>query len=114
MDLFSDDKFDWHLRSQIVLLLNHEQSNPQIEFSALHRFWSGRTNGDIANFKKGLPIAGFMTPGVDGDFAQIVIFDKQAGTRFCESFAEICDRYHIPFSEVDEAAFETTSWILHS
>ncbi|MEN8179382.1 MAG: hypothetical protein ABFS39_12320 [Pseudomonadota bacterium] len=107
--LFEITKFPWEQRSQIVIL-SAADSAPVFDYSSLFELWS-EPFPDLNMLAKGMQAYGFMFPGVDGDFAEIVMFDDSVWGRFRELLSDECRLANILIQEVSEDEFCNTEWI---
>jgi hypothetical protein len=109
--LFATEGWLWHLQSQVVLLTSRDELAPEISFGTLHRLMQSRRL-DIRPLRAELACIGVMTPGPDGDFAQLIFWQPASMSVFKEHLRAQAEQAQIGFVEVSKAEFQETKWLL--
>jgi hypothetical protein len=108
-ELFWVVGFDWNLRGQIVLLSDSGSAPPPLQYDHLERLF-GKEHLNRVSARLPEEITGIIVPGVDGDFAELVAFNKAAGQAVLEALALECANSKVAWRIVSEAEFLDTRW----
>ena len=109
--LFDTDESLWVEQLQVVFLSSKECQPPEMSFQALHNFLRWRTL-DCGRLQSEFGSIGLLTPGPDGDFAQVILCQPGAMNEFKRSLRIASDAAGLHFAEVSRLEFERTKWFL--
>lgn len=109
--LFASDDFDWSQRGQLALLSPRDAPPPRLSHALFDALWNDSAPPSGATLSEA-GLTGFVSPAVDGDFAQIVAFSDPLWEALLDALAGECAAAGIALSRVDEAAFRKTRWLL--
>jgi hypothetical protein len=107
--LFTTVQSLWHLQSQIVFLTRRCDLPPEISCGTLHRLARSR-HLDIRQLQAEFACSGIVTPGPDGDFAQLNFWCPGALSVFTEGLRTQAQQAQIGLVEVSELEFKRTRW----
>jgi len=110
MRLFETAESLWTLQSQLVLLTDKHAQAPAVSFRAIDVLMR-RRELDLAGLQA-FGCRGIMTPGPDGDFAQLTFWQGGAMDEFERSLRSECEIAGLTFVVVSETDFERTNWFL--
>jgi hypothetical protein len=108
--LFETKGWLWHLQSQLVLLTSRDELAPEISLGTLRQLMRSRRL-DIRPLQAEFACVGIMTPGPDGDFAQLIFWRPESMSTFVERLRAQAEQAQISFVEVSEAEFKQTKWL---
>lgn len=109
--LFETDESLWSLQSQVVLLSRRDAPPPAVDFNSFDNLVRSRRL-DCVQLRSGLGCAGTLTPGPDGDFAQLVLCDEGDMDRFVRTLRSQTENMGILFTEVSGPEFRQTKWFV--
>lgn len=109
--LFETNESLWTLQSQIVLLTDRELCAPNVSFGTIDALMRTRKL-DPTGLQAECGCLGVMTPGTDGDFAQLVFWRAGTLEGFQQAVRSVADSAGLSFAEVSESEFRQTRWFL--
>ena len=109
--LFDTDESLWVEQLQVAFLSPRECQPPDIDFQDLHNFLRSRTL-DCGYLQYTFGSSGLLTPGPDGDFAQVILCQPGAMNELTQSLHLESEAAGLHFAEVSGAEFERTKWFL--
>ncbi len=102
--LFDADGFSWCLRGQRCLLLPAGAPPPPLRYRPMMDLLS---QGFLAPAELArLRIAALLAPGIDGDFAELVVVDHAYGRALEDALAEACRERGVGWAVLPEAEFQ--------
>lgn len=107
--LFDVDAFPWDQGGQVALL-TAPGTAPALDYADLFELWS-EPSPALDRLARKMRAAGFLFPGPDGDFAEIVVFEEALWDRLKQALAEACDGAGCLWQEVSEEAFLSSGWV---
>ncbi len=110
--LFDIAAFPWEQQSQIVIL-HSADSTPAFDYTKLFELWS-EPSPDLKMLADALQATGYLFPGVDGDFAEVVMLETNLRDHFKTVLVEECRQADILFQEVSSEAFRNINWTENS
>lgn len=112
-NLFYNNQFSWELRAQRVFLSPIDVL-PVLDYRLVNTIFNWPSNLDITEHFVGTHVLGLMLPGVDGDFAELVVFDKDQWPSLQQALSQECAARKVEFQIVDEPTFKQTKWVADS
>jgi hypothetical protein len=109
--LFETDESLWTLQSQVVLLNDRQGPAPSVSFARMDALMRTRKL-EPACLQAECGCLGVMTPGPDGDFAQLISWQAGAMEGFTQALAAEAARAGLLFAEVSDLEFRQTRWFL--
>ncbi len=110
--LFYIDEFPWDQCSQVVIL-SKWKSEPIFNYANLFELWS-HPAPNLNSLANRMKVLGYLLPGPDGDFVEIVIFDNSLLNLLTQNLANECKQRGLGWQEVSENQFRETKWVVHS
>jgi hypothetical protein len=112
-NLFYNEKFSWEMRAQRVFLSPIDVL-PDLDYRHVSTVFNWPANLDVTAHFQGTNVLGFLLPGVDGDFAELVVFDEVQWPSLQQALSQQCVALEIDFQIVDESTFKQTKWVAES
>jgi hypothetical protein len=112
-NLFYNEKFSWELRAQRVFLSPIDVL-PDLDYRHVSTVFNWPANLDVRTHFQGTNVLGLLLPGVDGDFAELVVFDEVQWPSLQQALSQQCAALEINFQIVDESTFKQTKWVKES
>ena len=112
IQLFLTGGFDWSQRGQLVLLSDREAPPPRLSYQLFLDLWQGRAPPASETLVQQAGLSGFVSPAVDGNFAQIVAFAEPLWQSLLQAWVEECAAAGIDWRQAGEAEFKKTRWFL--
>jgi hypothetical protein len=112
-NLFYNEKFSWELRAQRVFLSPIE-ALPDLDYRHVSTVFNWPPKLDVMGHFQGTNVLGMLLPGVDGDFAELVVFDEGQRPALQQALSQECAARGVDFQLVDEATFKQTKWFTDS
>ncbi len=110
--LFTIDEFPWEQRSQVVIL-HAVDTIPAFDYPKLFTLWS-ESSPDLNILADAMQASGYLFPGIDGDFAEIVMFDDSLWNQFSGYLHDECRQANILIQEISSDSFHNTDWTENS
>jgi hypothetical protein len=107
--LFYTNDFSWELRTQRVFLSPIDVL-PDLDYRLVNAIFNWPSDLDVAAHLNRTNVLGLLLPGVDGDFAELVVFDDAQWPSLQQALAQECEARDFDFQVVDEATFKQTKW----
>ena len=111
--LFYNDDFSWELRAQRVFLAPIDML-PDLDYRLVSTIFNWPSNLDAAAHLRGTGVIGLLLPGVDGDFAELVVFDDAQWPSLQQALLQECAAREFEFQIVDEPTFKQIKWVADS
>ena len=108
-NLFYNDDFSWELRAQRVFLSPIDVL-PDLDYRLVSTIFNWTSKLDVKAHFRGTNVSGLLLPGVDGDFAELVVFEDAQWPSLQQALAQECEARDFDFQIVDEATFKQTKW----
>ena len=112
-NLFYNEKFSWELRAQRVFL-SPVDVLPDLDYRHVNTVFNWFSNLDVTRHFQGTSVLGMLLPGVDGDFAELVVFDQDQWQSLQQGLSQECAAQGVDFQIVDESTFKQTKWLADS
>jgi len=112
-NLFYNEDFSWELRAQRVFLSPIDVL-PDLDYRLVSTIFNWPTKLDVTAQLQGTNVTGLLLPGVDGDFAELVVFEDAQWPPLQQALAQECEPRDFDFQVVDEATFKQTKWVADS
>lgn len=112
IQLFLTNGFDWSQRGQLVLLSDRDAPPPQLSYQLFLDLWEGGAPPDSETLVREAGLSGFVSPAVDGSFAQVVAFADPLWQCLLQALVEECAAAEVEWRQVGEAEFKKTRWFL--
>jgi hypothetical protein len=109
--LFDTEESLWTLQSQVVFLTDQNAEAPDASFRTIDILMRTRTL-DVAGLQGEFGCWGIVTPGPDGDFAQMIVWQAGGMDAFKRSLRFESEVAGLHFAEVSSLEFEHTKWFL--
>jgi hypothetical protein len=109
-NLFYNDDFSWELRAQRVFLSPIDVL-PELDNRVVGKIFNWPSNLDVAAHLQGSKVIGLLLPGVDGDFAELAVFDDAQWPSLQQALAQECEARDFDFQVVDELTFKQIKWV---
>jgi len=109
--LFDTDESLWVQQLQVAFLSPRLCQPPDITFQDLHQFLRSRSL-DCGHLQSQFASIGLLTPGPDGDFAQVILCQPSAMNELKQSLQLESGAAGLHFAEVSGLEFEQTKWFL--
>jgi hypothetical protein len=100
----------WNRENQIVLLSANGARPLQLDFDVLDALMKS-SRPDLRELAV-LGVLGVMTPGPDGDFAQVMVWNTKGLLHFTDQLRADAEAAGLSFLVVPEAEFKQTKWFL--
>ena len=101
---FHAEPFDWQMQQQLVFLSAKDAKPPDVDYATVHRAFSAKEYKNLARYG----IDGLFYPGVDGDFAGFMVFDKAVWTRLLAELERQCKINGLQWALVTEHKINET------
>jgi hypothetical protein len=112
-NLFYNEKFSWELRAQRVFFSPIEVL-PDLDYRHVSTVFNWASNLDVVRHFRGTNVVGMLLPAVDGDFAELLVFDEVQWPSLQQALSQECAAQGIDFQIVDESTFKQTTWFADS
>lgn len=112
-NLFYNEKFSWELQAQRVFLSPIDVL-PDLDYHHVSKVFNWPSYLDVIKHFQETNVLGMLLPGVDGDFAELVIFDEVQWPSLQQALSQECAALDIDFQIVDESTFKQTKWVAES
>jgi hypothetical protein len=108
LELFDADGFSWELLAQVANVNPARDAPPKLTYRQV-------TDLLDRSEHEGEPLHGLtiFSPAVDGDFAEIIVFDPLHWEEVETRLHEECVRSGLSFKVVSETEFNRTKWFCH-
>jgi hypothetical protein len=112
-NLFYNEKFSWELRAQRVFL-SPMGVPPDLDYRHVGTVLNWPSNLDLMQHFQETNVLGMLLPGLDGDFAELVVFDEGQWPSLQQALSQECAAREVDFQIVDESTFKQTKWFADS